>query len=79
MPLRMIEKTKRDQEVFVESWHLVGMFTCLLWLSLQVSEEETEAPFVLSIYSLSPDQHGWGPALSRYCNCLILPSVNQSE
>lgn len=60
MPLRMIEKTKRDQEVFVESWYLAGMFTCLFWLALQVTEEEIEAPFVLSVYSLSPDQHRWG-------------------
>lgn len=53
MPLQMIEKkTKRDQEVFVKSWDPVGMFTCLLWLALQVSEQGTEAPFVLSKYSL---------------------------
>lgn len=57
MPLQMIEKkTKRDQEVFVESWDLVDMFTCLLWLALQVSEQRTKAPFVLSKHSLSSDQ-----------------------
>lgn len=62
MPLHMIEKkTKRDQEVFVESWDPVGMFTCLLWLALQVSEQGTEAPFVLSKYSLSSDQPRRGP------------------
>lgn len=67
----------------VESWNLAGMFTCLLWLALQVSEEETEAPFVLSVYSLSPDQPGWGPALSRHCTCLSCSwphtSVSESE
>lgn len=28
MPPRMMEETKRDQEVFVESQDMVGMFTC---------------------------------------------------
>lgn len=85
MPLQMIEKkTKRDQEVFVESWDLVNMFTCLLWLALQVGEQGTEAPFVLSKLSLSSDQPrrdqpcpGIAPASAAAG--LILPSVNQGE
>lgn len=65
----------------VESWDLASIFTCLFWLALQVSEEEGEAAFVVSVYVLL--EPGWGPAFSRQCTCLSCSwphtSVSESE
>lgn len=66
----------------MESRDLVGMFTCLLWFALQLSEESTEAPFVLSMCSSSPHQFRQGlpfPSIAPASVAvgLLLPSVNQ--